>query len=103
MHFDTIFFIYFLAESSVLLCFLKEFLSFVVLLKPHYIQYYVPLQIDARILRAVAIEHPKDADEAAAVVLSEIIPSFSSNLFHNFTQSSYKSSGSISEREGTTL
>jgi hypothetical protein len=56
-------------------------------------------QIDARILRAVAIEHPKDADEAAAVVLSEIIPSFSSNLFHNFTQSSYKSSGSISERE----
>ncbi|KAG7652910.1 hypothetical protein ISN44_As01g002340 [Arabidopsis suecica] len=56
-------------------------------------------QIDARILRAVAIEHPKDADEAAAVVLSEIIPSFSSNLSHNLTQSSNKSSSSISERE----
>ncbi|XP_020870315.1 uncharacterized protein LOC9325515 isoform X3 [Arabidopsis lyrata subsp. lyrata] len=56
-------------------------------------------QIDARILRAVAIEHPKDADEAAAVVLSEIIPSFSSNLSHNLTQSSNKSSGSISDRE----
>ncbi|CAF1702682.1 hypothetical protein HID58_053040 [Brassica napus] len=33
-------------------------------------------QIDARILKAVAIEHPKDADLAAAVVISEIVPKF---------------------------
>ncbi|KAL1216533.1 hypothetical protein V5N11_030174 [Cardamine amara subsp. amara] len=56
-------------------------------------------QIDSRILRAVAIEHPKDADEAAAVVLSEIVPSLSSNLSRSFNQSGNKSSGSISERE----
>lgn len=63
----------------------------------------VPLQIDARILRAVAIEHPKDADEAAAVVLSEIVPSLPSNLSHYLNQSLNKSSGSISAREGTSL
>lgn len=34
------------------------------------------MQIDARILKAVAIEHPKDADLAAAVVISEIVPKF---------------------------
>ncbi|XP_010474950.1 PREDICTED: uncharacterized protein LOC104754451 [Camelina sativa] len=56
-------------------------------------------QIDARILRAVAIEHPKDADEAAAVVLSDILPSFTSDLSHNLTQSSNMSSASISERQ----
>ncbi|KAL0826461.1 PREDICTED: myosin heavy chain, non-muscle-like isoform X2 [Brassica oleracea var. oleracea] len=33
-------------------------------------------QIDSRILKAVAIEHPKDADEAAAVVISDITPKF---------------------------
>ncbi|KAL0730553.1 hypothetical protein Bca4012_026646 [Brassica carinata] len=33
-------------------------------------------QIDSRILKAVAFEHPKDADEAAAVVISEIVPKF---------------------------
>ncbi|KAH0898475.1 hypothetical protein HID58_048043 [Brassica napus] len=33
-------------------------------------------QIDSRILKAVAIEHPKDADEAAAVVISDIAPKF---------------------------
>ncbi|XP_010455940.1 PREDICTED: uncharacterized protein LOC104737456 isoform X3 [Camelina sativa] len=37
-------------------------------------------QIDARLLKAVAIEHPKDADEAAAVVVSEIVPLFYPNL-----------------------
>ncbi|ESQ36601.1 hypothetical protein EUTSA_v10007330mg [Eutrema salsugineum] len=58
-------------------------------------------QIDARILRAVAIEHPKDADEAAAVVLSEIVPSLPSNLSNNVTESWNKLSGSISEREET--
>lgn len=34
-------------------------------------------QVDARILKAVAIEHSKDADVAAEVVLSEVIPSLS--------------------------
>ncbi|EOA40060.1 hypothetical protein CARUB_v10008752mg [Capsella rubella] len=56
-------------------------------------------QIDARILRAVAIEHPKDADEAAAVVLSEILPSITSDLSHNPTQSSNRSFPSITERQ----
>ncbi|KAG2267459.1 hypothetical protein Bca52824_062014 [Brassica carinata] len=49
-------------------------------------------QVDARMLRAVAIEHPKDADEAAAVVLSDILPSWPSH-------SRNKSTPSISERE----
>lgn len=31
-------------------------------------------------LRAVAIEHPKDADIAAEIVLTEIIPSISKKL-----------------------
>ena len=36
-----------------------------------------PVQVDVRILKAVAIEHSKDADVAVEVVLSEIIPSLS--------------------------
>lgn len=35
------------------------------------------LQVDSRILRAVAIENSKDADVAVGVVLSEIMPSLS--------------------------
>ncbi|KAL3725556.1 hypothetical protein ACJRO7_030565 [Eucalyptus globulus] len=31
-------------------------------------------QLDARLLKAVAIEHPKDADAAVEVVLSEVLP-----------------------------
>jgi len=31
-------------------------------------------QVDSRILRAVAIEHCKDADTAVEVVLNEVIP-----------------------------
>ncbi|KAF7818298.1 DUF21 domain-containing protein [Senna tora] len=31
-------------------------------------------QVDARILRAVAIEHPKDVDLAAGIVITEVIP-----------------------------
>ncbi|KAG5405158.1 hypothetical protein IGI04_011277 [Brassica rapa subsp. trilocularis] len=42
-------------------------------------------QIDARILKAVAIEHPKDADLAAAVVISEIVPKFFPDDEHNKT------------------
>ncbi|WZZ19917.1 uncharacterized protein LOC106423059 isoform X1 [Brassica napus] len=52
-------------------------------------------QVDARMLRAVAIEHPKDPDEAASVVLSEILPSLPTDS----TQSLSKSSPSIPERE----
>ncbi|CAJ1969219.1 unnamed protein product [Sphenostylis stenocarpa] len=37
-------------------------------------------QVDARLLRAVAIEHPKDADLAAGVVLAEVIPFISKKL-----------------------
>ncbi|RIA04111.1 hypothetical protein BRARA_K01691 [Brassica rapa] len=53
------------------------------------------LQVDARMLRAVAIEHPKDPDESASVVLSEILPSLPTDS----TQSLSKSSPSIPERE----
>ncbi|CAH8388373.1 unnamed protein product [Eruca vesicaria subsp. sativa] len=49
-------------------------------------------QIDARMLRAVAIEHPKDADEAASVVLSHILPSLPSQ-YHSTP------SPSVSQRE----
>lgn len=64
----------------------------------------IPLQIDSRLLRAVAIEHPLDADEAAAVVLSDIVPSLPSNSSHSFTQPLNNiSSGSIAKSEGTTL
>ncbi|CAL0320580.1 unnamed protein product [Lupinus luteus] len=37
-------------------------------------------QVDHRLLRAVAIEHPKDADIAAGIVLTEIIPAMSKTL-----------------------
>ncbi|WJX12207.1 hypothetical protein P8452_02729 [Trifolium repens] len=36
--------------------------------------------VDSRLLRAVAIEHPKDADMAAEVVLTEIMPSLAKKL-----------------------
>ncbi|XP_068492668.1 uncharacterized protein [Phaseolus vulgaris] len=39
-------------------------------------------QVDGRLLRAVAIEHPKDADLAAGIVLSEVIPFMSKKLPH---------------------
>ncbi|KAL2323573.1 hypothetical protein Fmac_027952 [Flemingia macrophylla] len=37
-------------------------------------------QVDARLLRAVAIEHPKDADLAAGIVLADVIPFMSKKL-----------------------
>ncbi|KAL2991969.1 hypothetical protein AAZX31_10G024500 [Glycine max] len=37
-------------------------------------------QVDPRLLRAVAIEHPKDADLAAGIVLAEVIPFMSKKL-----------------------
>ncbi|ESQ37967.1 hypothetical protein EUTSA_v10028568mg [Eutrema salsugineum] len=51
-------------------------------------------QIDARILRAVAIEHPKDADEAAAIVISEVIPKFCPDLTDS-TQPGDKAPGNV--------
>ncbi|XP_013586270.1 PREDICTED: uncharacterized protein LOC106295045 isoform X3 [Brassica oleracea var. oleracea] len=48
------------------------------------------LQVDARMLRAVAIEHPKDPDEAASVVLSEILPSLPTDSTQSRTKSSPK-------------
>jgi len=38
--------------------------------------FFFLVEIDARILRTVAREHPTDADEAAAVVISEVVPLF---------------------------
>ncbi|EOA20334.1 hypothetical protein CARUB_v10000640mg [Capsella rubella] len=52
-------------------------------------------QIDARLLKAVAIEHPKDADEAAAVVVSEIVPFFYPNLADNSTQPEIKTPSDV--------
>ncbi|CAH2043403.1 unnamed protein product [Thlaspi arvense] len=43
-------------------------------------------QIDSRILRTVANEHPADADEAAAVVISEVVPLLSQNWAYDFNQ-----------------
>ncbi|KAJ6806393.1 uncharacterized protein M6B38_174280 [Iris pallida] len=42
-------------------------------------------QLDPRILKAVAIEHPKDADAAAEIILSEILPSSSAALEASYT------------------
>ncbi|KAG7557816.1 hypothetical protein ISN44_As11g037610 [Arabidopsis suecica] len=52
-------------------------------------------QIDARLLKAVAIEHPKDANEAAAVVVSEIVPFFYPNLADNSTQPENRTPGNV--------
>ena len=71
-----------------------------ILSKPHIVQKCFHLQVDARLLRAVAIEHPKDPDESASVVLSEILPSLPSDSTPSRTKSS---SPSIPEREGTSL
>lgn len=56
------------------------------------------LQIDTRILKAVAIEHPKDANEAAAVVVSEIVPMFYPNLADNPTQPGNKTPVNVSNK-----
>uniref|UniRef100_A0A1J3HP15 CUE domain-containing protein n=1 Tax=Noccaea caerulescens TaxID=107243 RepID=A0A1J3HP15_NOCCA len=45
-------------------------------------------QIDARILKAVAIEHPKDVNDAAAVVISEFVPLFYPNMADDSTTQS---------------
>ncbi|KVI03936.1 hypothetical protein Ccrd_017743 [Cynara cardunculus var. scolymus] len=45
-------------------------------------------QVDSRILRAVAIEHPKDADVAVEVVLAEVIPRLSEQSRTNKGKSS---------------
>ncbi|KAL2485856.1 hypothetical protein Adt_30612 [Abeliophyllum distichum] len=53
-------------------------------------------QIDSRVLRAVAIEHSKDADAAIDAVLVEIIPFFTER-----SRQSCHSSGSISVHESS--
>ncbi|CAN8237837.1 unnamed protein product [Cochlearia groenlandica] len=59
-------------------------------------------QIDARLLKAVAIENPKDADEAAAVVISDIIPRFFPNLVDDSTQPRNKTPViSVPDNKGT--
>ncbi|XP_061349204.1 uncharacterized protein LOC133294532 [Gastrolobium bilobum] len=49
-------------------------------------------QVDVRLLRAVAIEHPKDADQAAEIILTEVIP-FMSNKSPHMTPPQDKSPG----------
>lgn len=62
--------IYILKKMVVKLCFFQ--------LKCDFCGYFIFWQqIDARALRAVAIEHSKDADAAVEAVLLEIIPFFS--------------------------
>ncbi|CAB77773.1 hypothetical protein [Arabidopsis thaliana] len=56
-------------------------------------------QIDARLLKAVAIEHPKDVNEAAAVVVSEIVPFFYPNLADSSTQPENKTPGNVPTEE----
>ena len=55
------------------------------------------LQVDSRILRAVAIEHPKDADVAVEVVLLEVIPHLPEQSHTDSSSNKGKSSLSLSE------
>ncbi|KAL4588207.1 hypothetical protein LXL04_001089 [Taraxacum kok-saghyz] len=48
-----------------------------------------PSKIDSRLLRAVAIEHPKDADIAVEVVIEEVIPNLSQHSQSQSSTSSY--------------
>nr|XP_043609313.1 cell surface antigen I/II-like [Erigeron canadensis] len=59
-------------------------------------------QVDSRILRAVAIEHSKDADTAVEVVLVEIIPSLSEQSFAVRSSNTSTSSLSLTEDGGKT-
>lgn len=61
------------------------------------------LQVDARILRAVAIEHPKDVDLAAGIVLNEIIPLMSKRSLPLATPPQDKEPGAVTNVEGTLL
>ena len=62
------------------------------------------LQIDSRLLRAVAIEHPKDADIAVEVVIEEVIPNLSQHSQSQSSTSSYsnKIDNSPSHSKGNT-
>ncbi|CAN8247975.1 unnamed protein product [Cochlearia groenlandica] len=53
--------------------------------------------IDARILKSVAIEHPKDVIKAASIVISEIVPRFCSNSADSSTQPVNKTSGNMQD------
>ncbi|KAF1879214.1 hypothetical protein Lal_00047887 [Lupinus albus] len=57
-------------------------------------------QIDARLLRAVAIENPVDADIAVEIVLTEIIPSMSKSL-SSASPPGGKAPGALANVQGT--
>ncbi|KAI4301283.1 hypothetical protein L6164_034576 [Bauhinia variegata] len=52
-------------------------------------------QVDTRLLRAVAIEHPKDADMAAGIVLAEVIPLMSGKIIPPATSSHDSGPGAL--------
>lgn len=58
-------------------------------------------QVDTRLLKAVAIELQTDADEAAALVKSEIVPYFNPNLANISTQPWNKTPGKVTHSKGT--
>lgn len=62
--------------------------------------FFILFQVDARLLRAVAIEHPKDADAAAEVVLTEILPYMSYSAYMDFAASADKSCSDAKDGEG---
>lgn len=55
---------------------LTSFFAFVCCFYSSFVMFFFGCKIDARILRTVAREHPTNADEAAAVVVSEVVPLF---------------------------
>lgn len=57
-------------------------------------------QVDSRILRAVAIEHSKDADVAVEVVLVEVIPRLSEQSLTDSSSNKSKGSFNLSEEGG---
>ncbi|KAI7749809.1 hypothetical protein M8C21_008461, partial [Ambrosia artemisiifolia] len=59
-------------------------------------------EVDSRILKAVAIEHSKDADLAAEVVLVDVIPNLPKKAIAVGSPSSSKSSSTVFEAVGET-
>lgn len=56
-------------------------------------------QIDTRLLKAVAIEHSKDADAAATIVLTEILPHWSKKSLTSSSVISNRTASSTSSKD----
>lgn len=89
-------------SKTLVVCRVMDHLMLIFFSNEHIIQWNL-LQIDARILKAVAIEHPKDVNDAAAVVISEFIPLFYPNLVDDSstTQSGDKTPVDAPDNKGT--